>query len=330
MHASITAIALVVLLASLRSILLGRFGRAAAGEQRTLVLVLLQRTQWLVMLSLALAVGSRHLTLAPRVQRTIELATVIAVWTQIGLWASALLVHAIRVVLMRRGIQHLAREGGFIVVSFIAQAAVWITAFALALANAGVNVIALIAGLGTGSAALALAARGMLTNLFARASISFDQLFAVGDNLVTGDLQGKVEQISNRTTLLRSVNGEQIIIANADLLKTRLRNFGRIEERREVLTLRLQRSTPAATLREVVALIGETIRDEPMARFERCHFAEVTEDAMRIEAVYHARTGTPAGLAEVRDSIDARLHDAFARRSLIIGYATQRLHLVFG
>ncbi|HKQ84159.1 MAG TPA: mechanosensitive ion channel domain-containing protein [Steroidobacteraceae bacterium] len=293
-----------------------------------LAITLLERTRFPFFFALAVYLGSQSLALPHKVQRVVEITVIVAVWFQVGLWASAVMVHVLREQLARRGVSHLAFAGGFTVLSFIAQALVWFVAIALALANAGVNIIALIAGLGTGGAALALATRSMLSNLFANATITLDKLFFIGDNLVSGGFEGKVEHVGNRTTHLRSPNGELILISNADLLKSRLRNFGRIDERREVLTLRLSRANPVRKVRDAVSLIEQIIRDEPMARLDRCHFALITLEALQLEAVYYVSTGaTPA---ELRENINAQVHAVFAANAIDMELPVQRIDIALG
>src|SRR5262245_29755927 len=126
---------------------------AFRSTQRALFIACIRRTHFIFVLAIALYLASRALTLAPRTQHAMHIAVLVGVWFQVGLWASAAVVYFIREALVRRGVQHLAAAGGFIVISVMAQALVWITALALALANAGVDVIAMIAGLGMGGAA---------------------------------------------------------------------------------------------------------------------------------------------------------------------------------
>lgn len=329
-YAIVTALLTLLLLRRAKLHAQRRLSSSSTRSERwALVLTLLQRTRFIFFLALAIYFASQSLTLSRKTQHGVNIAVVVGVWFQVGLWASAIVVQVLREQLERRGVSQLAFAGGFTVFSFMAQALVWFVAVALGLANAGVNIIALITGLGTSGAAFALATRGMLSNLFANATITLDKLFFIGDNLVSGGFEGKVEHIGNRTTHLRSPNGELILISNADLLKSRLRNFGRIEERREVLTVRLSRSTPARKVRQAVALVEQIIRAQPAGRFERCHFAQIAADALLLEAVYHARTGTSATLAELRESIDAQVHYAFAASQIEMEYPVQRVGAAF-
>jgi small-conductance mechanosensitive channel len=99
--------------------------------------------------------------------------------------------------------------------------AIWSLVLLVALDNLGIDVTALVAGLGIGGIAVALAAQNVLGDLFASLSITFDKPFLVGDFLIVDDHLGSVEDIGVKSTRLRSLSGEQIILSNADLLKSR-------------------------------------------------------------------------------------------------------------
>ena len=116
---------------------------------------------------------------------------------------------------------------------------VWGVVVLLALANLGIDITALVAGLGVGGIAIALAVQTVLGDLFASLSIALDKPFVIGDALKIDDVEGTVEQIGIKSTRLRSVSGEQIILSNNDLLKSRVRNLGRMSERRGQLRFTL-------------------------------------------------------------------------------------------
>ena len=120
----------------------------------------------------------------------------------------------------------------------------------LTLDNLGIEIKPLLAGLGIGGIAVALAAQNILGDLFASLSITLDRPFVVGDTLQVDDFIGTVEYIGVKSTRLRSVNGEQIIMPNSNLLASRMRNITRATERRVVFTISVGQETPPAQLQE--------------------------------------------------------------------------------
>jgi hypothetical protein len=98
-------------------------------------------------------------------------------------------------------------------------------------------VTTLVAGLGLSSIAIALAVQNILGDLFASFSIIFDKPFVIVDFIIVGEFLGTVEYVGLKTTRIRSLSGEQLIFSNGDLLKSRIRNFKRMFERRVVFTI---------------------------------------------------------------------------------------------
>ena len=98
-----------------------------------------------------------------------------------------------------------------------------------------------------GGVAVALALQNVLGDLFASLSIALDKPFVVGDTLTIDTFTGAVERIGIKSTRLRSDTGEQIILSNADILKSRVRNFGRAPEQRALATIRVAYATPGET-----------------------------------------------------------------------------------
>src|SRR5205814_442941 len=115
-----------------------------------------------------------------------------------------------------------------------AKAVVWLLIGFSALKTVGIDVTPLITGLGISGIAVALAVQNILGDLFAALAIVFDKPFDVGDTIIVDQIVGTVERIGLKTTRLRSVGGEQVILGNADLLKSRLRNMKRLYQRRVV------------------------------------------------------------------------------------------------
>lgn len=123
--------------------------------------------------------------------------------------------------------------------------------------------------------------------MFASVTIALDKPFAIGDFIAIDDIMGTVEHIGLKTTRLRSLSGEQIVIANTDLLKGRVHNFKRLSERRIQFILRVAQDTSAAKLELIPAIIREAIAANPKARFDRAHFKGYGEAALIFEAAFY-------------------------------------------
>jgi small-conductance mechanosensitive channel len=189
---------------------------------------LLRRT-WLVFAVISLHAGSLVLEL-PRAWRDIlEGAAVTALIVQLGLWASGWISWWIDRTTRQRLTADPAAAMSATVIGYVGRIALWAAIVLLVLDNLGVQVTALIAGLGIGGIAVALAVQSILKDLFASLSIVMDRPFEVGDFIAVGDVAGTVERVGLKTTRVRSLQGEQVILPNGNLLESRIRNFKRMD-----------------------------------------------------------------------------------------------------
>ena len=162
----------------------------------------------------------------------------------------------------------------------------WAVVLLIVLNHLGVNITALVAGLGIGGVAVALALQNVLGDLLASLAIVLDKPFVVGDSIGVGEVSGQVERVGIKTTRLRSVEGEQLVIANADLLKSRIRNFRRMTERRVQFALGIAYETPHDKLAAVPDILREIVMAEQRVRFDRAHFKGFGDSALLLEIVY--------------------------------------------
>jgi small-conductance mechanosensitive channel len=207
---------------------------------------------------------------------------------------------------------------------FGVRLALWVLLVLLALQNYGVNITTLITGLGVGGIAIALAVQNVLGDLFAALSIVLDKPFLVGDYVVVDQLEGTVERVGLKTTRIRSVNGEQIIFSNTDLLKSRIRNLARREGRRYVLQTTVALSTDAAHLAGIPELFRQAVDGQPYVVFQRSHLIGTTPAGHEFETAFYVHHADWLIALDARQAILLRVYSAFQREGIALasGVAT--------
>jgi small-conductance mechanosensitive channel len=273
----------------------------------------LSRTTVAFLLILSAEAGFSTLTPSGMVTRVFRSVVMIALIWQVGIWSTA----ATSAFLERRRAATLetdrATAGSLGIVGVIVRMAIWTIVVLLILENAGVDVTALVAGLGIGGVAVALAMQNILGDLFASLSITLDRPFIVGDLLLVDDYSGRVEHIGLKSTRLRGADGEQIIVSNADLLRSRLRNFGRMRERRVVFTVGVAYKTTSDELERIPLLIGSIVAAQEGARFDRSHFVKHAAWSLDFETVYHVLSRDMRLHMDIQHAIQVLIHREFAR-----------------
>jgi small-conductance mechanosensitive channel len=218
--------------------------------------------------------------------------TIIALLSQLGLWCDGL----IKVVLTRFVTRQTAGSDGegssaasrttVAALTVFIRAVLWVLLLLVGLDSLGVRVTTLITGLGVTGIALALAVQNILGDLFAALSIVVDKPFVDGDPIAVDSLSGTVEHIGLKTTRVRATTGEQIVFSNADLLKSRIRNFRRLQQRTSTMVITLDAGAPWAAIGRVPAMIKSVVESLPRVRFERSHVTVPTADGIGVETVF--------------------------------------------
>lgn len=187
--------------------------------------------------------------------------------------------------------------------SYGAKIVLWAVVLLVALDAAGFKVSTLLAGAGITGIAIALAVQNILGDLFAALSIVLDKPFVVGDYIAVDAFEGSVAHVGLKSTRVRSVNGEEVVFANADLLKSRLRNLTRRQSRRYVLTLTVTSDTRAEKLAQVPKLAAEAVAADSRATLQYAHLTGVTPVGFVVEVAIGIPNPAPLHGLDVRQSI---------------------------
>ena len=203
----------------------------------------------------------------------------------------------------------------------------WIIAFLFLLDNLGFNISTLVAGLGVSGIAVAIAAQGILGDLFNYFVIFFDRPFELGDFVIFDDKLGSIEKIGIKTTRIRSLSGEQLVVSNSTLVNARLHNYKRMERRRVVFRIGVTYQTPLEQLKEIPDIIRGIIESIDQTQFDRSHFQGYGDFALTFESVYYVLTSDYTIYMDIQQEINLRLYGAFREREIDFAYPTQTLFL---
>jgi small-conductance mechanosensitive channel len=311
----------------LRRLIATRYKKYSTAHHSTpvrLIFYLLGYTKQFLFLAIALNVGQEGLTFPPKLQRIITNFLLTLVLLQAGLWAGRAMRFYLEIKEMERGADRVF-AGSLGIINFVASMLIWSLLVLVALDNFGVNITALLAGLGVGGVAVALALQNVLGDLFASLAIALDKPFVVGDGLNIDTYTGKVEHIGIKTTRLRSESGEQIILSNADILKSRVRNYGRMAEQRVLTTLRVTYTTPGEKLQGIPKLLEGIVRAQPNARFDRCHLKTIGESSLLFELSYFAVQPALNPMLDLQQIVNFQIIEEFQREGIEFAYPTRRV-----
>ncbi len=321
-----------VFLLSLRRALksyLGAWAARTSSQLDDLAVDLIAGTRTLVLLIVAIYAVSLVFSLTPRWTVIVHTIAAIALVLQLGICGNRIVAYAIRRLVERHSQEEdsgLANAVGAI--NFVARVALWSSVVLIILGTLSINVTALVAGLGVGGVAVALAVQNILGDLFASFSILLDKPFAIGHFIVVDDFAGTVEHVGIKSTRIRSLTGEEIVLANGELLKCRIHNYKKLFERRILFSFGVTYSTSHAKLAAIPAVLRRIIEDIPKTRFDRAHFKEFGDSALTFEVVYFVLDPDYNLYMDIQQQINLAMVKRFARERIEFAFPTRTLYVV--
>lgn len=306
---------------------LRRFAERTVTKVDDLIADLFARTRLFFLIAIALYAGSLALTFPSVATEVINTLVVLALLIQVGIWGTGVATFLIARAVKRKLEEDAATATSLAALGFIVKLVLWAVVLLLALENMGVDITALVAGLGIGGIAVALAMQNILSDLFASLSIILDKPFAIGDFIIVDDLLGTVERIGLKTTRVRSLYGEQLIFSNSDLLSSRIRNYKRMFERRIVFGLGVTYQTPYKKLAKIPEMIRKIIEVQEQARFDRAHFKEYGDFALKFEVVYYVLVPDYNAYMDIQQAVNLAIYKRFEQEGIDFAYPTQTLYI---
>ena len=311
-----------------RTLLARRLERMAAKTATTAddaIVDLLRRTRYFFIITAAVAGATLFLELPTRALAVGRVLGTIALFLQMAIWGNGLITFWFHNYAERKADTDLSSRTTVAAFSFLARAILWIMLSLLALTRLGYDITTLITGLGVGGIAIALAVQNVLGDLFAALAIVLDKPFVVGDSISVDTMTGTVENVGLKTTRIRSVNGEQLIFSNADLLKSRIRNFKRMQERRVIMTIGVAYDTTPDTVARIPDMLREAVEAQERVRFDRSHFMSYGESALMFETVYFVLTSDYLTFANVNQAVNLAVLRRFTAEKVEFAFPTRTI-----
>lgn len=305
---------------------LKRFNERFPGEFTRMAGETVERTKALLLLFIFIYVGSRVLILPPSAQKAFRYLLIISVGIQIGIWASSLARKLISLYMSRQD-NAADYASARTMVDLGIRVLVWSTVLLMVLDNLGFDITTLVAGLGVGGIAIAMASQHILADLFASLSIIMDKPFRLGDFIIIGQQLGTVENIGLKTTRIRSLSGEELVLSNNDLLSSRIQNYKTMQERRVVFTIGVEYGTPYEKLKSIPAMIRGIIESIDKARFDRSHFSSYGDFSLNIETVYYILAPDYLTYMDIQQEINLGIFKKFEEEEIVFAFPTRTVHL---
>jgi small-conductance mechanosensitive channel len=282
----------------------------------------LQKTSIFFMVVAALDMVANYAAVPVKIEHLLDILFTIGFAFQGAIWARELILG---VITRRAGEDptETAIGNALAVIRVLVSVTLFALAIIVILDNLGVNVTALVAGLGIGGIAIGLAAQGIFSDLFAALSILFDKPFRRGDVIQFDQTTGTIERIGLKTTRLRSLNGELVVMANTKLLEREIHNYAGGRSRRSQLPFGVVYQTRPDELEKISSLAKGAVESRKGCTFVRCAIRGFGASSIDFELIFDTRSTDQNKVAADRTAVALAILRSFSEHDIEFAYPTQ-------
>ncbi|TWI55868.1 mechanosensitive ion channel family protein [Halalkalibacter nanhaiisediminis] len=193
----------------------------------------------------------------------------------------------------------------------------------------GYDISGFVAGLGLGGLAFALAAQDTIGNFFGGIIIITEKPFSKGDWIETPSVEGVVEDITFRSTQIRTFSDAIVTVPNSTLANEPITNWSQMKKRRISFSLGIEYGTPSDKIeicaRRIESLLRsneEVDQDLIMVRFDQ--FSESSYD---IFIYFFTKTTAWAEWFRVKEEINFTILNILEEEGVSVSIPTSNIYL---
>ena len=207
------------------------------------------------------------------------------------------------------------------------KAFTWTLGSIFYLQNIGVQMTAIWALLSAGGIGAGLALKDPVQEFFEYITILLDKPFQKGEFIKAGEILGIVERVGVRSSRIRSINGEIIVISNSSLTNGIISNYAQMTKRRLVHKLGVIYETKPEIMKKIPSIIEGIIESTKNASFDRCHFTDFGDFSLNFELVYYIPTNDYVAAMEAQQNINLKIMEEFKSNDIQFAFPTQTLQI---
>ena len=265
------------------------------------------------------------LNLDPLIEKSIKIIMIVWVAYQVVKILQVFIDYGLQVFIQKR--EDLESQTTISGIGKFVKAILWFFAALFVLSNLGINVTSVMAGLGIGGIAIAFALKSILGDLFSSFAIFFDKPFRVGDFIVVGEHLGVVESIGIKSTRLRALQGEEIVISNAELTSAKIQNFKKLRKRRVAFRFGVTYDTSVEKMKKIPKAVEEIIMKVKLAEPDRINFCEFADSSLNFEAVYFCNSSDFNEYMDTHEQILLGIKEYFEKEGISMAFPTRTIIL---
>ena len=207
------------------------------------------------------------------------------------------------------------------------KALTWIVVSLIVLQSQGIKLTVIWGLLSAGGIGLGLALKEPAQELFAYLMILIDKPFTIGQFIAVDSVSATVEKIGVRSTHLRSLRGEIVVINNSTLTSSNIENFATMQQRRMIYSIGVTYQTTADQIQSIPTTIQTIIENTNHTIFNRCHFTTFGDYSLNFEIVYYIDNRDYTLAMDIQLSINLSIMRKFEEQGIEFAFPRQTLYL---
>ena len=209
----------------------------------------------------------------------------------------------------------------------LTRATTWGIGIVFYFQNIGVQMAAIWALLSAGGIGAGLALKEPVQEFFEYITILLDKPFQNGEFINVDGIWAKVERVGVRSTRLRSINGEVIVMSNSNLTNGVISNYAQMKNRRIVQNIGVVYETNSEKIKIIPNLIKNIIENTENAIFDRCHFTTFGDFSLNFEFVFFVPTNNYLKAMDAKQSINIKIIETFHEEKIDFAFPTQTIYV---
>lgn len=193
----------------------------------------------------------------------------------------------------------------------------------------GYDVNGFVAGLGLGGLAFALAAKDAIANLFGGIVIITERPFSIGDWIMTPSVDGTVEDITFRSTKVRTSDQALVTVPNATLANQAIKNWSKMGKRQISFRLGLTYDTPKEKLERTVQKIDDLLRNHPDIHPETiiARFDQYSDSSLDIYLNFFTKTTAYTEYMQVKEDVNFKILEIIEEEDISLAFPSRTLYI---
>ncbi|MAG12002.1 MAG: mechanosensitive ion channel protein MscS [Parcubacteria group bacterium] len=213
------------------------------------------------------------------------------------------------------------------ILRIVAKVFLWLIGLTVILSYLGIDITSIVASLGIGGLAVALAVQNILSDIFSSFSIYLDKPFEIGDFVVLGKDSGTVEKIGLKSTRLRALSGEELVISNKELTAARIQNYKRMKKRRVAFMLGVTYETSHKLLKAFPRIVKEEVKAVAETQWYNCYFKNYGQSSLDYEVIFFVKSGDFEKYMKIIEKVNLAIFKRAEKEGISFAYPTRTIHL---